>query len=162
MNLYDISQEFRAFVDPETGEVIDMEAFEAYCQAQERAALIEDHANQIRECDATEKFLDEQIDKLRTRKNQIKCSRLWWKDKLAAVLGDDSYKSDSVSIFWRKNPMRVEPDAEFVDWAKEHGDEYLRYKEPEINRVALTAAVKAGAEIPHITVVEGEKSLIIK
>ena len=37
---------------------------------------------------------------------------------------------------------------DIMDWAKEHDDSLLRYKEPEINKKAVADALKAGAEIP--------------
>ena len=67
----------------------------------------------------------------------------------------------SVSV--RNNPegVVVDDDSVFRSWAMEQGrDDLLRYKEPDINKTAVKAALKAGEDIPAR--LERTRSVVIK
>ena len=63
----------------------------------------------------------------------------------------------------RNNPESVEisDENDFISWANEDHDEYLRYKAPEINKTAVKNALKSGAEIPFAALTRSQ-SLTIK
>ena len=66
-------------------------------------------------------------------------------------------------ISLRNNPESVEisDENEFIGWAAAEHDDYLRYKDPEINKTAVKAALKSGAEIPFAALTRSQ-SLTIK
>ena len=66
-------------------------------------------------------------------------------------------------ISLRNNPESVEisDENDFISWANEDHDEYLRYKAPEINKTAVKNALKSGAEIPFAALTRSQ-SLTIK
>ena len=54
------------------------------------------------------------------------------------------------------------PPKDFKKWAMENNaDDYLTFKEPELNKTSIKKALANGAEIPHLELVE-RKYLCIK
>jgi len=75
----------------------------------------------------------------------------------------DKVKGVRASVSLRNNPESVAVDDEnyFRTWAQEHGrDDLLRYKDPEINKTTVKAALKAGEDIPAR--LERTRSVVIK
>lgn len=75
----------------------------------------------------------------------------------------DKVKGIRASVSLRNNPESVIVDDEsaFRTWAHEQGrDDLLRYKEPDVNRTAVKAALKCGENIPAR--LERTRSVVIK
>ena len=66
-----------------------------------------------------------------------------------------------ISIRNNAESVSIEDESKFIEWAKEHNDELLKYKEPEISKTAIKAALKAGKEIPFAEL-KKTQSVIIK
>ena len=66
-----------------------------------------------------------------------------------------------VSIRNNAESVKVADEHGFIKWAEEHNDELLKYKEPEISKTAIKAALKNGENIPYCTL-ERTQSVIIK
>ena len=66
-----------------------------------------------------------------------------------------------ISIRNNAESVSIEDESKFIEWAKEHNDELLKYKEPEISKTAIKAALKSGEEIPFAEL-KKTQSVIIK
>jgi hypothetical protein len=66
-----------------------------------------------------------------------------------------------VSVRNNAESVRVADEHGFIKWAEEHKGELLKYKEPEISKTAVKAALKNGEDIPYCTL-ERTQSVIIK
>ena len=60
-----------------------------------------------------------------------------------------------------KEGLEPEDENEFISWANEEHDDFLRFKAPEINKTAVKNALKSGAEIPFASLTRSQ-SLTIK
>ena len=148
MNLFEIDEQLQRcikleasdnFVDTETGEIIDVAAIEQL--EMDRDKKIRNIACWIRNLEADEKALADQIKTFTARKNAAKNKRESLKSYLANFLNGAKWQNSEVAISWRKSEsVEVEEGAAIPE-------QYLRYKEPEINKAAIKADLKAGASI---------------
>lgn len=154
MRLYEINAELEALleqVDPETGELTcDLEALEALSMARNEklenlALAVKNYESDAAQIRAEEKALAE---RRRALENKAERARAFLQESLAG----ETIKTARVAVSYRKSKA-VELDPEFLTWAMEHA-KYLRYKDPEPDKTALTAALKAGESIPGAELVE--------
>lgn len=146
MTLYEIDAEVRALmdqaVDPETGEINEevFEQLDALNMERENkiryAAILYKEAVAMAEVHKAEKM--KQAKKQSTQEHLA--DRL--KNFLAYAANGEKYKFAEASIGWRKSITPAYTDIEVVP------REYIRYKDPEVDKVGLKAALKAGADIP--------------
>lgn len=66
-------------------------------------------------------------------------------------------------ISFRKTPGKVVIDNEqgFVEWAQKYADGFLNYKEPTINKTAITEYIKAGGQLEGVRI-ESSQNISIK
>ena len=127
------------YVDTETGEIIDTAAIEQL--EMDRDTKIRNIACWIKNLESDEKALAEQIKTFTARKNAAKNKRESLKSYLAAFLNGKKWQNSEVAISWRKSEaVEVEEGAAIPE-------QYLRYKEPEINKAQLKADLKAGTVV---------------
>ncbi len=148
MNLFEINDAIQRcvkleasdnYVDTETGEIIDTEALDNLVM--ERDTKIRNIACWIKNLESDEKALAEQIKTFTARKNAAKNKRESLKSYLAAFLQGKKWQNSEVAISWRKSEaVEVEDGAAIPE-------QYLRYKEPEINKAQLKADLKAGTVV---------------
>lgn len=148
MNLFEINDAITrciklesgdGYVDTETGEIIDTEALDNLVM--ERDTKIRNIACWIKNLEADEKALGDQIKTFTARKNAAKNKRESLKSYLAAFLAGNKWQNSEVAISWRKSEsVEVEDGAAIPE-------KYLRYKEPEINKAQLKADLKAGTVV---------------
>lgn len=69
----------------------------------------------------------------------------------------------NVKISTRNNAesVAVDDSKAFVEWAQKHGDDFLRYKDPEINKTAVKQALQEGTKLPYVGL-QRTRSVIIK
>ena len=133
---------------------------------QELVRKAENVAVYIKNMESEAKTLKAEEDKLKARRqakeNAAKHMREYLMNcmKQANISKIDEPKA---VISLRNNPESVEisDENEFISWANEDHDEYLRYKAPEINKTAVKNALKSGAEIPFAALTRSQ-SLTIK
>ena len=133
---------------------------------QELVRKAENVAVYIKNMEAEAKTLKTEEDRLKARRqakeNAAKRMREYLMDcmKQANISKIDEPRA---IISLRNNPESVEisDENDFISWANEDHDEYLRYKAPEINKTAVKNALKSGAEIPFAALTRSQ-SLTIK
>lgn len=139
-------------VNEETGELtVDTEALEAL--QMERSQKAENLALAVKNMKAEEDAIGNEIDALSARKAALKKHRERAQEYLRFVLDGEKFSTPKVAVSWRKSEA-VEPDEEFLSWAMDNDDSFLRYKPPEINKTAIRAAIRAGQQVPHVRVVQ--------
>lgn len=150
MTLYEINSEMLNLIDEETGEVLDYERFVELNLA--RDEKIENIGLWIKDLKAEASALKAEKDALAKRQKtaENKAERLT--NYLQMMLEGEKFKTPRLSVSYRASKA-VEVDNEFLGWAMANGEQYLRYKEPEVDKTAVKEALKKG-EVPHAALVE--------
>ena len=125
-------------VDEETGEVKGYEELEKL-QA-DKQEKIENIGKYIINLGAEAKALEEQEKKFAKRKQSAKKKAEYLKGLLSLSLDGQAYKSTEIQISFRKSESLLIDDIGLI------GDDYITY-EPNVNKTALKAAIKAGEDI---------------
>ena len=150
--LYQIDQAIMGLVD-ETGEIIDIEAFESL--QMERDAKIENIALYIKELRAEAEALKAEkfafAERQKVAENKVESL----KNYLAYALKGQAFKSTKAVVSFRKTQQVDIPDIYKLD------ENFLRYKEPEADKTAIKEAIKAGQIVKGATLIENT-SVIIK
>lgn len=75
-------------------------------------------------------------------------------DKLDFICGKAQFKANPPSV-------TIENEDEFFKWAEANAEDLLRFKAPEINKAELKDRLKAGENIPFVSLKQ-DRSLTIK
>ena len=154
MNIYEIYEidnsikQLLEEVDPETGElVVDTDALDALMM--EREKKIENVACHIKNLTASASSMKAEEQAIAKRRQAIERQAENLKGYVRDVLHGEKFQTARCDVSFRKSPPSVEIDDTFIDWAQKSGnDNLLRYKLPEVNKVAVKALLTEGAEIP--------------
>ena len=163
MKLFEIIKEIAAcvkredsddYVNVESGEIIDTEALDAL--KLERDVKIENIGKWILNLEAEEKALAEQEKRFKERKDAAKRKKESLKNYMAFILNGSNYKCTACEFRFR-NSEAVVFNGDMATVPKE----YLRYKEPEIDKAKIKKALKAGEVIDGFAL-ESRQSLTVK
>lgn len=138
MTLYEIDAAIESCIDPETGEV-DAEKYEALTI--ERDIKIENTALYIKNLDAEYAALKSEKDAFAARMESIDRKRKAMRERLAAALNGEPFKTTRAVISFRTSESLVIDDITAIP------AEYLKQKDPDADKNAIKAAIKAGAQI---------------
>lgn len=153
MNLYEIDNEILGCVDAETGEIFDEEKFESL--AMERDKKLENIALWIKNLTAEAAALKAEkqafADRQKAAENKIESLKSY----MSAYLAGAKFETAKVKVSFRKS--------EYLDIAEGAAipEQFLKYKEPDIDKTELKRAIKSGTEIPGVTI-EERKNIQIK
>ena len=154
MTLYEIDWQIAGFLanaaDPDTGELPDNDEIWAELDRLQmaREAVIEQMGLAYKNYDAEAKACRNEARALLERARKLETSAESIKGAVANALDGQKFSTGRVAFSFRKvTTGEVIDRATFMDWAEMH-DVYLRYKEPEIDKLQLTNALKAGVKIP--------------
>lgn len=152
MNIYEIESQILDCIDEETGEILDVERLEQLIQ--DKQDKIESVACWYKNVVAESEAIKAEISTLRDRKAHDDKLAESLKKYLFNTLCGEKFKTSKVSISYRKSST-VE-----VDDVYKVPDEYLTYKEPEPDKMALKAAMKAGKKFDSVRLVDKTNILI--
>ena len=147
MSLYHIDAAIMALVDPETGEIMNYEAFEAL--QMEREEKIENmalwHKNLVAEAAA----IKAEEANLAARRKDIEARIEKLADNIKEALGGEKFSTPRVVCSFRTSQkVAFLDEAAFIRNMQESQHfEYLSYKPPTANRTAITQAIKAGQTV---------------
>ena len=154
MNLYWVDNAiyklYDEFVDPETGELTDPEAFAArYAELSiSREEIIENTLLMYKNCIADAAAIAEEIKVLKERKDAIERKAERFKADASDALNGEKFQTAKVAVSWRKSTA-AEVDESLCP------EEYITTKVTTApDKKAITAALKAGQEIPGCKLVE--------
>ena len=149
-----IAQFFSEITDIETGEIllseeeIDKRLMEINLGFDEKIVQLRNaYVNSVAEAEAlkTEKM------KLEKRQKVAEHAAERTKGFLAYLLQGEPFQNGVCKIGWRKSE-EVVCDEEFVEWAKEYADDYLKYSDPVPKKKDILFAMKSGVEFEHVTI----------
>ena len=152
MTLYELSEAMRNFdleIDEETGEILNGDELEML-QMDHRQKLINCvyyYKNVKAEADALKAEKQKLAERQRVAENKAE----WMKRYIAADLQGEKFEPEedvTVRVTYRKSKSVECEDVYQVP------DEYLRYKEPELDKTKVKKALDAGEEVPGCELVE--------
>ena len=146
MNLYQIDEAIVNCIDEETGEIIDPAMLDEL--EMDRDTKIEQIALGIKNLNAEAAAIKAEKQTLANRQSVVEKKAENLKNYLSNYLDGAKFKSPRVAIGWRKSEV-VE-----VDDVYQLPEEFLRYKEPEVNKTDLKAALQLGTEITGARLVQ--------
>lgn len=151
--LYQIDQAIMDLVDSETGEIIDIEAFDSL--QMEREEKIEGIALYIKDLKAEAEALKAEkiafAERQKVAENKVESL----KNYLAYALKGQAFKSTKAVVSFRKTQQVDIPDIYKLD------ENFLKYAEPTADKTAIKEAIKAGQTVKGATLIENT-SVIIK
>lgn len=151
--LYEINKDLEQIltqVDEETGELaIDDAALDALML--ERTQKLEGMACLIKTWDAEAAAIRAEEKALAERRQRLEKNAERLKQRLQDALAGEKLETARCAVSYRKT-RSVEID-EAVFW-ENPAEMFIRYKEPEVNKKAVTDALKDGAIIPGAALVE--------
>lgn len=150
MKLFDIDERLAAcvkldesrVVDTESGEIIDLEAIAAL--EMERDKKIENLGCWYKNLLAEAEALKAQKNAFAEREKAKKAKAESLKGFLGRYLNGKKFESAKVAMSFRKSEA-VEFDAKCIGDIPE---EFLKFKDPELDKVAVKKAIKAGETVP--------------
>lgn len=145
MTLYEIDQAILACVDPETGEILADE-FDAL--QMERDCKIENIAVWIKSLQAEAAALKKEKAALEERQKAKENRAKSLCNYLAGILNGERFETTRCRLSFRSS------EGLEIDENVDVPIEYLRFKEPEIDRTALKNAIKQGDVIDGVRLVK--------
>lgn len=156
MTIYEIDSRIAELLDPDTGELLDYEAFAAL--QMEREAKIENMALWYKDLFAEAKAIRDEEKALSERRKHAESKAERLKEYLDIALAGQSYKTPRVSVSYRKSTaleIAEEDIPTVIEELEMCGlENCIQYQAPKISKTELTKAIKAGAVVPGAELVE--------
>jgi hypothetical protein len=140
-------------VDEETGEIFDIEKFKQLNL--DRDEKIENMACWIKNLKSDAEQLKKESDNLMKRKKVVESKAESLKKYLKDFLAGEKYKSSKVSVLYRKSESVNVTDITKIP------EKYLKFSDPEPDKVGIKAAIKSGEKISGASI-ETSQNMIIK
>lgn len=148
MNLYEIDSAILDCVDAETGEIFDMDKFEELSLT--RDAKVENICLWIKNLKAEAEALKAEKDAFAARQKTAENKMESLKRYISGYLEGTSFESAKVKVSFRKSESLEILEGAVIP------DEYLKFKEPEVNKTDLKEAIKEGLQLPGVSIVENQ------
>ena len=146
MNLYEIDERILDCVDVETGEIFDIDAFESL--SIEREAKIENICLWIKNLTAEAEAIKAEKQALEARQKAKNNKIDSLKRYISTYLEGSKFETARVKVSFRKSESLEYEDVWKIP------EEYLKYKEPEVNKTDLKNALKKGLKVEGVSIVE--------
>lgn len=151
MTIYEIDRNLEALINCESGEISDIEAFEAL--QMEREAKIEGTACFYKNVKAAAADIREEEKALAERRKALEAKGERLQNLLTYALQGSKFETARCKISYRKSTA-VEVDDSFVDWALLNADDLLTYTAPKPSLNSIKAALQEGRELKGAALVE--------
>lgn len=161
MTIYDIDAKITELVYPETGELLDVEAFMEL--QMEREKKLEGMALWVKELAATAQAIKSEIDTLQDRKKAAERKAEALKRYLAEILQGEKFTTPRCAVLFRKSTsVQVDDTEKLVRWLEQNGyDDCVKYKEPEVSKAEVGKLLKSGMPVPFAHL-ENKQSVGVK
>lgn len=148
MKLYEIEEAIMGCVDAETGEIFDADKFEELQLAWD--SKIESLCLWIKNLKAEAEALKAEKDAFAARQKVAENKMESLKKFVSTCLEGNAFKTTKVSVSFRKSEsLDISENAEIPE-------EFLRYKEPEVNKTELKKAIKDGLAVAGVQIIENQ------
>ena len=152
MTIYEIDNAITSLIDPETGEILDFEAFDGL--QMERGKKIENMALWYKEFKAESAAIRDEEKVLAERRHTLEGKAERLKDYLVRITNGQKFETPRAAISWHKSTA-VELDNDFVMWAKANASWTLKKpKDPEPDKNVIKNALKHGESVYGARLVE--------
>lgn len=161
MTFREIDEALLSLVDAETGEILDINAFESLQMEREKKA--ENMALWVLDLKDEVANIDNEIKRLKERKESAERKINSLKNYLPVITYGKKMKTPLVSISYRGSSAVELYDRESViKFAQDNNldDELLRYQEPEISKTAVKKMLTEGKKVPGAIIVESLSTII--
>ena len=155
MSLYEIDQSILALVDPETGEILDENAFDLL--QMERETKLENVACWIKNMSAESAAIRQEEINLAERRKVLerKCERL--KKYLSEALNGEKFQTAKCAVTYRKvSKVEISDARRVAEWCEDNGfGDLVVYSDPTVSKNELAKILRAGTQIPGAVMAEG-------
>ena len=161
MTIYEINEAIYNLLDAETGEIKDAAALDELIM--EREQKIENIALWVKELNATEDAIQNEIKNLQSRKATASNQADKLKNLLTYALAGDKFKSAKAMIYYgTSKSVNIADDDAFQTWALANNrNDLLTYKAPVPAKTAISKAIEDGQAIPFAEI-KTSTHLVIK
>jgi len=151
-NIYQIDQAILDLVDRNTGEIIDMDAYDLLAVERDR---------KIRNTIAYWQSLDAELIGVTEKRKQLQAREKSIERKMDRVLsyieygtGGQAYKcAEGEVVYTPSKAVLISDEPAFIEWAeREDFSEYLNYKAPTVSKDAIKNALDRGVEVPYASI----------
>jgi hypothetical protein len=162
MPLYEISERYASFLKScEDGEVPD-EAVPDTLEA--LGAEFDEKADSIccfiKNLNAETRAINKEIEALSERKKlKLKCSEQlteYLKSQMEFI-GKTKIETPRNKITVKNNPESVLLEGDFLKWARENADEFLKCKDPEPDKLKIKEHLKSGGKLKHARLIQTKR-----
>lgn len=153
--LYDIVREIEDFeyeIDEETGEILNSNQLDAL--ELERDNKIEQLCLYIKNLKSDAAAYKAEKDSFAKKQKAAENKAESIKNYIAYILAGENFKTDRVTVSYRRSEQVECPDMSLVD------DDYLRFKEPELDKTKIKKALKDGIKVGGCMLVERQNMQI--
>lgn len=152
MTLYEINEAMLALVDPETGELMDYEAFTALNMA--RDEKLENICKWIKDLNAEAAAIKTEETALYERRKSKENKAESLKSYLTRMLDGETFECSSARVGYRKSEaLTIENTTDLAEWLDGNGyPDLVTYGEPKIDKTSLKKLVKGGLDVPGVSV----------
>lgn len=164
MTLYELTNDYINLLalaeDPDTDPEVLADTLEGLDGQLEDKA--DNYAKVIRQIESDVNGLKAEIERLQARKTAAQNNIDRMKANLEQMMiatDKTKFKTELFSFGIQKNPAKVVMDEQYIENVPE---EYLKYKEPEIDRKKIAEDLKAGKDLNGIAHLEQSESLRIR
>lgn len=153
--LYDLVREIEDFefeIDEETGEILnanDLDNLEL-----EKNEKIEQLCLWIKNLKSDAAAYKAEKDSFAKKQKAAENKAESIKNYIAYILAGENFKTDRVTVSYRRSEQVECPDMSLVD------DDYLRFKEPELDKTKIKKALKDGIKVGGCMLVERQNMQI--
>ena len=145
MNLYEIDEQIMNCVDEETGELFDVEKFQALTL--EKEAKIENVCLWIKNLKASAEALKAEKNALAERQKAAENKMESLKRFMTGYLNGTKFETAKVKVSFRKSESLEISENAVVP------EEFLRYKAPEVDKTMVKEAIKSGQSFEGVSIV---------
>lgn len=152
MLLYEVDRRIADLIDPETGELTDPKALEALLADRDKA--IEGILLTYKNLSAEAAAIKNEINALKERLSAVTRRADRYKELGTQALAGEPFRTGRVTVSYRTtSSVSVNDREEFLGWAKDGRAYLLRYSDPEPDKTAIAALLKAGESVPGCALV---------
>ena len=158
----EIDERLLALIDPETGELLDVEAFEQL--QMERTEKAEKMALWALDIALGQQVTRDEIKRLQGILAAMERKEKHLREYLGIILGGQKLRTPLITVSYRTAAAVEVDDEEAVRAFARSDDRYedvLRYKEPEISKSEIKRLIAEGVEVPGARVVN-RQSVVVK
>lgn len=157
----EIDERLLALVDEETGELLDVEAFEALqMERDEKAAGL---AKWVLDLQEEQELIKGEIRRLRARQEAAARKEQRLREFLPVILHGQKLKTPTVTVSYRATTaVEIEDEDALIQWAQRvpEGEDCLRYKRPEVNKSEVKQLILEGTQVPGASLVDRVSTVI--